>query len=113
MFDWSGQLIKKTIKNLINPPPIVEKQLKTKQMKEIKTKVFESIGEASMCWSETPKGVFDSERAKKIGDEIMELFKSITKENEELREIAEEILYWDTCPEKMKEQVRNILTPKT
>lgn len=34
------------------------------------------------------------------------------KENEELREIAEEILYWDTCPEKMKEQVRNILTPK-
>lgn len=38
--------------------------------------------------------------------------KALTKENKELREIAEELLYWDTCPEKMKEQIRKLLTPK-
>lgn len=38
---------------------------------DIKTKVFEGLGEASMCWSETPKGIFDSTHAKKVGDEIM------------------------------------------
>lgn len=35
------------------------------------TLVYESIGEASMCWTETPKGVFDSDRAKNIGDRLM------------------------------------------
>jgi hypothetical protein len=28
--------------------------------------VGEAIGEASMCWSETPKGVFDSVKAKEL-----------------------------------------------
>ncbi len=30
-----------------------------------------SIGEASMCWSETPSGVFDSTRAKEISDKLI------------------------------------------
>ncbi|SRR6266576_359004 len=34
--------------------------------------VFQGLGEASMCWSETPKGVFDSENAVRIGQEIMQ-----------------------------------------
>ena len=34
--------------------------------------VFMAIGEASMCWSEVPSGVFESTRAKKIGDKLME-----------------------------------------
>jgi hypothetical protein len=33
--------------------------------------VGECIGEASMCWSITPHGVFDSERASKIVDKIL------------------------------------------
>lgn len=33
--------------------------------------VFQAIGEASMCWSEVPTGVFDSTRAKKIADELI------------------------------------------
>ena len=33
--------------------------------------VYQGLGEASMCWSEIPNGVFDSERAKQIGDAIM------------------------------------------
>ena len=39
--------------------------------KEIKTIVFESIGHASMCWHETPSGVFDSEEATKVGDNLL------------------------------------------
>ena len=34
--------------------------------------VFQGLGEASMCWSETPKGVFDGEHAVRIGNEIMQ-----------------------------------------
>ncbi len=31
-----------------------------------------AIGEASMCWSETPKGVFDSSKAKQIGEKLLQ-----------------------------------------
>src|SRR6266851_1721416 len=41
-------------------------------MDKLKEIVFQGLGEASMCWSETPKGVFDSDRAKRVGDEIMQ-----------------------------------------
>ena len=34
-------------------------------------KIFQALGEASMCWSETPKGEFDSTKAKKIGEQLM------------------------------------------
>lgn len=36
--------------------------------------IGEAIGQASMCWVTTPKGVFDSTLAKQVTDE---LFKSI------------------------------------
>lgn len=34
-------------------------------------RIGEIIGEASMCWSETPKGIFNSDRAKELVDEVM------------------------------------------
>lgn len=34
-------------------------------------RIGEIIGEASMCWSETPKGVFNSDRASELVDEVM------------------------------------------
>ena len=37
----------------------------------IKEKVFQALGQASMCWSKTPKGKFDSDQAKKIGNELI------------------------------------------
>ena len=46
---------------------------------QLKTKVFESLGEASMCWSETPKGVFDSNNAERIGNELLEFIDNIGK----------------------------------
>ena len=39
--------------------------------KTLQNKVFEALGEVSMCWSETPKGVFDSTNAERIGNELM------------------------------------------
>lgn len=36
--------------------------------------VGEGIGEASMCWSEIPSGVFDSSKAKEINDKILDEF---------------------------------------
>ena len=32
--------------------------------------VYEALGAASMCWSETPHGVFDSVRAAEIGEAL-------------------------------------------
>lgn len=34
--------------------------------------IMTAIGEASMCWSEKPKGVFDSIRAGKIGKKLLQ-----------------------------------------
>jgi hypothetical protein len=33
-------------------------------------KILQAIGEASMCWSEEPKGFFDSEKAIKIAKKL-------------------------------------------
>lgn len=39
---------------------------------ELKSIIGEKVGEASMCWEPSPNGVFDSERAAKIVDEVFE-----------------------------------------
>ena len=41
-------------------------------MDTLSEKVHQAIGEASMCWSEIPKGVFNSTRAIEIADELIE-----------------------------------------
>lgn len=38
--------------------------------------IMQAIGEASMCWSETPEGVFDSTKAAQIGKKLLEDIKS-------------------------------------
>lgn len=42
----------------------------------LEQEVFQALGEASMSWSETPKGIFDSTNAKRIGDELMKKINS-------------------------------------
>jgi DNA adenine methylase len=42
----------------------------------IKEIIGQSIGEASMCWDEIPKGVFDSTRASKILNNLLKLYAS-------------------------------------
>lgn len=39
--------------------------------KTLENHVFEALGHASMCWSETPKGEFDSREATKAGETLM------------------------------------------
>jgi hypothetical protein len=39
--------------------------------------VYQAIGAASMCWSEPPDGVFDSERAEQIGKQLLLQIKSL------------------------------------
>lgn len=40
-------------------------------MNKTRERIAQIIGEASMCWSEKPKGVFLSENAELLVDEIM------------------------------------------
>jgi len=39
---------------------------------ELEEAVFQALGEASMCWSETPSGVFEDVRAMEIGNQLIE-----------------------------------------
>lgn len=41
-----------------------------REVKTLKQIIGEAVGEASMCWSERPTGVFDSERASRIVDKV-------------------------------------------
>ena len=45
--------------------------------------IMTAIGEASVCWSETPKGVFDSAKAVQIGQKLLEDIKSGPKDSKE------------------------------
>ncbi len=49
--------------------PIIKPSLE--KDKVLYEKVFMALGEASMCWSETPRGVFDSTNANRIGEELI------------------------------------------
>jgi hypothetical protein len=42
--------------------------------------IYISLGRASMCWSEIPKGVFDSTRAAELGREILKAVEEYTKD---------------------------------
>lgn len=39
--------------------------------KELKEKVMQAIGEASMCWKLLPMGEFNSEKAEEVGDRLL------------------------------------------
>jgi hypothetical protein len=50
-------------------------------MDELKALVFQALGQASMCWSEGPKGTFDSAQAKNIGDELITAIKQYNQKS--------------------------------
>lgn len=41
------------------------------ETKSLEQRVFETLGYASMCWSETPKGKFESTKAMEAGKKLM------------------------------------------
>jgi hypothetical protein len=42
-------------------------------MDKLRETILQALGEASMCWSETPKGIFDDTRAIQIGEELLKV----------------------------------------
>ena len=42
--------------------------------------IYINLGRASMCWSEIPKGVFDSTKAAELGREIVDAIEEYTKD---------------------------------
>jgi hypothetical protein len=46
--------------------------------------VGESIGEASVCWSDIPTGVFDSQRCGELADQIISAYTEVVRERDEL-----------------------------
>ena len=49
--------------------------------KDIEAQIFSAIGEASMCWSEAPSGVFDDTRAASIAREVVAAIKDALLSN--------------------------------
>jgi hypothetical protein len=45
-------------------------------MNELEALVFQALGQASMCWSETPKGVFQDQQVVKIGENLIAAIKA-------------------------------------
>lgn len=61
-------------------------------MKDLKTKVYESIGQASMCWEEVPKGLFDEKQANKVATSLLKHIKKTQKS--QLLDFAEWMKYY-------------------
>lgn len=74
---------------------IVAREKVNKSIEDIlRNKVGEAIGEASMCWSTVPTGIYDSTRAKRIWEELLAeivlyriSFNGLTLSDERLRQI--------------------------
>ena len=60
-----------------------------KSKEQISEKVFESLGMASMCWDELPRGIFESTKCKKIGEELINFIHQIRQDDRE--ELANEV----------------------
>lgn len=59
-------------------------------MSELKTKVFEAIGAASMCWEPLPSNqVFESDKAKKIADDLWTEVEKLKQRIEKLEKVAD------------------------
>jgi hypothetical protein len=52
--------------------------------KELLEIIFQNIGSASMCWSQYPKGEFNSELATKLGYEIVNAIDKYIEEQIEI-----------------------------
>lgn len=59
--------------------------------------VFQAIGEASMCWSQTPGGVFDSSKAQTVGERILSEHLSVVSELEQRLKVAVEFIESRRC----------------
>ena len=61
---------------------------------ELSKRVLTAFGEVSMCWSEIPSGVFDSEKASEIAKELITFISSDLISRAELRAKVEGLKRW-------------------
>lgn len=47
-----------------------QRKIKSINVDKLNGKIFEALGEASMCWTETPKGTFQSSKVLEIGNKL-------------------------------------------
>lgn len=40
-------------------------------MEKLQEKIYQALGQASVCWSETPTGIFDEKEANKIAENLI------------------------------------------
>jgi hypothetical protein len=55
-----------------------------KEEQELREKVFQALGKASMCWNPIPSGEFDSSKAQNIGNELMKEIRAILPPRQEV-----------------------------
>jgi hypothetical protein len=72
-------------------------------MSTLKSEILMAIGEASMCWTPAPKGVFDSSQAALVADKLhgkfLERYRDMARMLERLQWIATAYGFaGDTCP---------------
>jgi hypothetical protein len=65
---------------------------KPTEIEALKTTIYEAIGEGSMCWTERPTGIFESEKAKAAGDRILAAVEAIRTDRDNLRRFIEELV---------------------
>jgi len=50
----------------------------------LESKVYQAIGAGSMCWTSTPPGVFDSDRAGSVANEIWKEIQAVRTKDSDL-----------------------------
>lgn len=58
--------------------------------------VFQALGAASMCWEERPTGIFESTRAKEIGEKLLEKIAKSRRSTEDVYLTVLDAL-WKNC----------------
>lgn len=63
-------------------------------MKELEKLVYQALGEASMCWSQVPKGIFQSNKAVEIGEKLIKAIQALSQSEGEsvIKEIERRLL---------------------
>lgn len=56
---------------------LIRKQIN--KMKELEKLVYQALGEASMCWSEVPRGIFQSDVAVEIGKKLISAIQALSQ----------------------------------
>lgn len=73
-----------------------------------KKEVFQALGEASMSWSESPNGVFDSANCTRIGNELIEKLEEDHTNEDTIFKMLHEFREWDRDWDKFSDKKKPI-----